>query len=197
MPIDRRQKGVTNMAARQNYSAGRQQYARRSSERNSASAQMYVYGNVVTKPAYEPRRHEKSPERPEKRTSRQVRRNRRQALRMSSAYVVFLTVAALMALIVCVNYVQLQSRITSRSKNITAMQEELADMKEENNTKYNAIMDSVNLDEIRDKAQTDLGMVYASPQQVVEYDNPATDYVKQYESIPEDGVLAQSDKNSK
>ena len=167
------------MAARQNYSAGRQQYARRSSERNSASAQMYVYGNVVTKPAYEPRRHEKSPERPVKRTSRQVRRNRRQALHM------------------CVNYVQLQSRITSRSKNITAMQEELADMKEENNTKYNAIMDSVNLDEIRDKAQTDLGMVYASPQQVVEYDNPATDYVKQYESIPEDGVLAQSDKNSK
>ena len=74
---------------------------------------------------------------------------------MSSAYVVFLTVAALMALIVCVNYVQLQSRITSRSKNITAMQEELADMKEENNTKYNAIMDSVNLDEIRDKAQTE------------------------------------------
>ena len=68
------------MAARQNYSAGRQQYARRSSERNSASAQMYVYGNVVTKPAYEPRRHEKSPERPVKRTSRQVRRNRRQAL---------------------------------------------------------------------------------------------------------------------
>ena len=116
---------------------------------------------------------------------------------MSSAYVVFLTIAALMALIVCVNYVQLQSRITSRSKNITAMQEELADMKEEINTKYNAIMDSVNLDEIRDKAQTDLGMVYASPQQVVEYDNPATDYVKQYESIPEDGVLAQSDKNSK
>jgi len=197
VPIDRRQKGVTNMAARQNYSAGRQQYARRSSERNSASAQMYVYGNVVTKPAYEPRRHEKSPERPVKRTSRQVRRNRRQALHMSSAYVVFLTIAALMALIVCVNYVQLQSRITSRSKNITAMQEELADMKEENNTKYNAIMDSVNLDEIRDKAQTDLGMVYASPQQVVEYDNPATDYVKQYESIPEDGVLAQSDKNSK
>lgn len=197
MPIDRRQKGANNMAARQNYSAGRQQYARRSSERNSASAQMYVYGNVVTKPAYEPRRHEKSPERPVKRTSRQVRRNRRQALHMSSAYVVFLTIAALMALIVCVNYVQLQSRITSRSKNITAMQEELADMKEENNTKYNAIMDSVNLDEIRDKAQTDLGMVYASPEQVVEYDNPATDYVKQYENIPEDGVLAQSDKNSK
>ena len=97
---------------------------------------------------------------------------------MNSAYVIFLAVAAVMALIVCVNYVQLQSRITSRSKNITAMQEELAELREENNTKYNAVMDSVNLEEIRDKAQNELGMVYASPEQIVEYDNPATDYVK-------------------
>ena len=116
---------------------------------------------------------------------------------MNSAYVIFLAVAAVMALIVCVNYVQLQSRITSRSKNITAMQEELAELREENNTKYNAVMDSVNLEEIRDKAQNELGMVYASPEQIVEYDNPATDYVKQYEDIPEDGVLDQSDKDSR
>lgn len=116
---------------------------------------------------------------------------------MNSVYVIFLAVAAVMALIVCVNYVQLQSRITSRSKNITAMQEELAELREENNTKYNAVMDSVNLEEIRDKAQNELGMVYASPEQIVEYDNPATDYVKQYEDIPEDGVLAQSDKDSR
>ena len=175
------------MAARQTYSRNRQQYSG-----------MYVYGNTVTKPAAEPRRHEKSPERPKKRTSsRQVRKNRRHALNMNSAYVIFLAVAAVMALIVCVNYVQLQSRITSRSKNITAMQEELAELREENNTKYNAVMDSVNLEEIRDKAQNELGMVYASPEQIVEYDNPATDYVKQYEDIPEDGVLAQSDKDSR
>ena len=113
---------------------------------------------------------------------------------MSPGYVIFLAVAAILALVVCVNYVQLQSRLTSRSKAISAMQEELADMKEENNTKYNAVMDSVNLDEIRDKAQNELGMVYANSDQIVEYDNPASDYVKQYEDIPEDGILAQSDK---
>ena len=67
-------------------------------------------------------------------------------------------------------------------------------MKEENNTKYNAIMDSVNLDEIRERAQESLGMVYATPEQVIEYQRPSADYVKQYEDIPEDGVLAQSDK---
>ena len=115
-------------------------------------------------------------------------------MHMSPGYVVFLTVAAVMALIVCVSYVTLQSQITKRSKNISAMQEELAGLKEENNTRYNAVMDSVNLDEIREKAQTELGMVYASPDQIVEYENPAADYVKQYEAIPEDGVLAKSDK---
>ena len=156
-------------------------------------AQAYVYGNVVTNPAYEPQRRVREPKRT-RRTSRQVRNNRRQALHMNSGYVVFLTIAAVLALVICVQYVGLQSRLTSRSKHITAMQEELTELKEENNTRYNAVMDSVNLEEVRKKAQDDLGMVYASDKQVVKYKKPSTDFVKQYESIPEDGVLARSDK---
>ena len=89
---------------------------------------------------------------------------------MNRAYVTFLAVAAIFALILCVNYVQ---------------------------TKYNSVMDSVNLDEIREKAMNELGMVYATSDQVIEYESPSGDYVKQYEGIPEDGVLAQSDKNAK
>ena len=89
---------------------------------------------------------------------------------MNRAYVTFLAVAAIFALILCVNYVQMQ---------------------------YNSVMDSVNLDEIREKAMNELGMVYATSDQVIEYESPSGDYVKQYEGIPEDGVLAQSDKNAK
>lgn len=166
-----------------------QQYRRRGSQAP------YVYGNVAVE--VEPAYHEQSPERPKKKVSKQVLKNRKQALHMNSAYVIFLTVAAVTAVIVCVNYVKLQSRITDRSKNITAMQKELANLKEENNAKYNAVMDSVNLDEIRERAQNQLGMVYASPEKIVEYDNPATDYVRQLEEIPDDGVLAQSGKRSR
>ena len=129
------------------------------------------------------------------RVSRQVRQNRKSAFKMSAGYVMFLTIAAVLALVVCVNYVKLQSKITSESKNITALQEELTDMKEENTTRYNAVMDSVNLEDIRAKAQKELGMVYASKDQVIEYSSPSADYVKQYENIPEDGVLAQSNKD--
>ena len=52
--------------------------------------------------------------------------------------------------------------------------------------------DSVNLEEIRDKAMNEMGMVYESQGPVIEYESPASGYVKQYDSIPEDGVLAQS-----
>ena len=91
---------------------------------------------------------------------------------MNRAYVTFLAVAAIFALILCVNYVQMQSRITSHSKEVSSLQKELADLNE-------------------------LGMVYATSDQVIEYESPSGDYVKQYEGIPEDGVLAQSDKNAK
>ena len=158
---------------------------------NTTSRQAYVYGNVVTKPAYEPKRQYEEPKRV-KRTSSQVRRNRKKALHMSPGYVMFLTMAAVIALVVCINYVQLQARITSSSKNITMMQEELAELREENSTRYNAVMDSVNLEEVRKKADK-LGMVYATSDQIIGYESPSADYVKQYEDIPESGALAQSD----
>lgn len=170
--------------------------ARRSRQpHNRTQGQMYVYGNVAAKPVYAPgkeqKRREEEPKRKHK-TSSQVRKNRRQAMRMNPGYVLFLTTAAVLALVVCVHYVKLQSKITSRSENITVLQEELADMREENNTRYNSVMDSVNLEEVRERAQEVLGMVYASSEQVIEYTSPSSDYVKQYESIPEDGVLADS-----
>ena len=116
---------------------------------------------------------------------------------MNAAYVVFLAIAATIVLLLCVNYVRLQSELTKNSKSVTALQEQLANLKEENTTKYNAVVNSVNLDEIREKAINQLGMTYATSDQIVEYDNPAADYVKQYDNIPESGVLAQSDKNKK
>ena len=65
-------------------------------------------------------------------------------------------------------------------------------MKEENTTRYNVLVDSVTLEEVEDKAKNELGMVPANDSQIVEYENSSDDYVKQYEEIPEDGVVASS-----
>ena len=179
--------------------AGRAASRRTSTYRRSAAdtRSMYVYGNTVAKPDHEPRRQEEPFRGPRRRRSsrrsRQVRQNQRRELRVGKRYVIFLSVAAVMALFICVNYVRLQSEITSRSSSITALQEELADMREENNTKYNSIVDSVNLDQIKQKAEGEMGMVPAQSGQIVEYDSPEGDYVKQYEQIPESGIIASAD----
>ena len=53
----------------------------------------YVYGNVVTKPSYEPQRRTSAPKR-KKNVSRRVSQNRKKALAMNRAYVTFLAVDA-------------------------------------------------------------------------------------------------------
>ena len=117
---------------------------------------------------------------------------RNRAMSISPAYAVFLTAAAVCAVLICVLYLNLQSEVVSRSENVTAMQEQLADLTEANNTAYNSAADSVNLETVRDRAMNEMGMVYAAQGTIVEYDSPEGDYVKQYNDIPESGVLAKS-----
>jgi Flp pilus assembly CpaF family ATPase len=88
---------------------------------------------------------------------------------------------------------QLQSEITKRSKNITTLQQQLADVKEENTTRYNAIMNAMNLEEIRDIAVNEFGMVYAEAEQIIKYQSPEGNAIVQYTKIPESGIVASSD----
>lgn len=111
---------------------------------------------------------------------------------ISPAYAVFLSAAAVFAVIVCVLYLHLQSEVVNRSENITSLQQQLADLKEVNTTEYNAALDSVNLEEVRTRAMEEMGLVYEAEGTVIEYNSPTSDYVRQYYDIPEDGVLAQS-----
>lgn len=173
------------MAERRNYSS--------KSERRTAMRynEAYIYGNTVRKMDAAPQRRdwEEPQEQPRKKAvSPQVRKNRKQALHMNTAYTVFLAIATVATLMVCVWYLQLRFEGTSHAANIAAMEEQLADLKEENTTKENSILDSVNLEMVRERA-LGLGMVYADSDQMITYQNPAGDYVKQYGQIPKNGVL--------
>ena len=154
--------------------------------------QMYIYGNTVRQEEVMPQRVSNSRPKRRKQTSRLVRRNRNRAFNISPAYAGFLAVAAVAAVLLCVSYLQLQSEIVSRSENITALQEELVELTEANNTAYHAAEDSVDLEEVRNIAVNELGMVYSAQGSVTEYSSPESNYVKQYNEIPQNGVLAES-----
>lgn len=83
-----------------------------------------------------------------KRTSRQVIKNRHRAQRISPAYATFLIVAAVCAVFICVMYLRLQADVLNRADQITALQQELADLKESNDTAHQAAEDSVNLETV-------------------------------------------------
>ena len=173
--------------------AGKRTTYRRQSNTGNRSGQFYVYGNVAHQPKVLPNQEKQAVEvRPKKRTSSQVKKNRNRALGINMAYAVFLSAAAVVAVFSCVFYLRLQSDIVNSAETVTALQEELNVLTEENDTAYQAAEDSVDLEEVRRRAVNDLGMVYAAQGSVVEYESPAEDYVKQYNEIPESGILAKS-----
>lgn len=138
----------------------------------------YVYGNTVRK--LEPERvWEEQKEAQAKKPHHEVRKNRDKAHYMNAGYVMFLAAALCVAAIILVNYVQLQARLTNLTKSVAASESRLNRMKMSNDEEYNRILSSINLEEIKRIAITELGMVYAQEGQIIEYENESGDYMRQ------------------
>lgn len=143
----------------------------------------YQYGNTIRQLQVSPKPYDKY-ELDKPKLSNSARKNREKALHMNMSYVIFLAIAAMVTLFMCISYLQLQAEITQKVKNISSLEQEVADLKSDNDETYNRINNSVDLDYIKKVALEDIGMVYASPDQVVLYDNEESDYVRQYSDIP-------------
>ncbi len=113
-------------------------------------------------------------------------RTRRRAIQMNFGYVAFLTGAAAMSVFICVNFLQLQARNTSLQKEIINLESQYSELKLSNDDAYARAVSSVDLEEIRDIAINELGMVYAKEGQIITYDSETEDYVRQYEEVPQE-----------
>ena len=153
-----------------------------------------VQGNVV-------RKLDTVPERRERREApaAEPRRSRRQEREtLSIPYCVFLAVACVMTLALGAFYLQQQALATSSQKQIASLESQLAELKKTNADELNRIETSVNLEEIREIALNELGMVYATEENVVLYENTKQNYVTQYQEVPqEEDSLLKSILNSK
>lgn len=142
-----------------------------------------VDGNTVRKQVLaEPaRRHEKRQD-PKRRM--QLKRRQERALYMDLPYVVVLTIAAICALGICVNYLHIQSAMTKQMDDIEALEQDIETLRAENDALETRINTSVDLDYVYKVATEELGMVYAGKDQVVLYDNTESEYIRQNEDIP-------------
>lgn len=144
----------------------------------------YVDGTAVRKLDSVPQKRPQKKKRSS--TSLATRRNRERALRMNLGYVTFLTVAAVITVFTCVNFLQLQANKTRLQKEVTALAAQLDADILENDSDYNRIITNVDMEHVKDVAMNELGMVPAKKSQIVTYEIDDSDYVRQYSDVPEE-----------
>lgn len=123
-------------------------------------------------------------EEPRRRLSHDTRKNRERAHHMNFGYVLFLALAMLVAGYVLIGYIQVQADLTAQLEQIASLESELNYLKLYNEDELARINSNINLEEIKQVAIGELGMVYAEEGQIVFYENEGSDYVRQIADIP-------------
>lgn len=150
----------------------------------------YVNGNTVRKIGAEPVRKERidrrqlEEEKQRRHRRNAIRRNRERALYMSRSYVAFLTVCVGIVAFAAVSLIQIQSQVTQRMKNIAVLESQITNLKADNDARYKEIITSVDLEYIKDVAMNQLGMKYASKEQIIYFSVENNDFMDQYNDIP-------------
>ena len=151
----------------------------------------FVNGSTVRQLEAQPVRRERIDrtkileEQKKKRRRNAARRNRERALHMSRGYVAFLTICVGIVAFAAVALVQIQSQVTQRMEHIAALESQITDLKADNDARYKEIVTSVDLDYIKDVAMNQLGMQYATEDQIIYYSVENNNFMDQYSDIPE------------
>lgn len=151
----------------------------------------YVNGSTVrqveAQPVRQPKVDRRKIQENQRRKSRRnaIKRNRERALQMSSGYVMFLSLCVAVVAFAAVSLIQIQSQVTQRMKNIATLQGQITDLKADNDARYKEIVTSVDLDYIKEVAITELGMQYATEDQIVYYSVENNNFMDQYSDIPQ------------
>lgn len=112
-----------------------------------------------------------------------VIRNRARDARMNLGYAIFMLILLMIIVTALIGYISLKTNITKAISRIANLEYSVAEKKSANDENYNEIMNSIDLDEIRDYAINVLGMQYASDDQVVTYSNGTEEYVHQVSEV--------------
>ncbi len=124
----------------------------------------------------EQRRKERVRRERERRRAEAARRNRLSAMKAAAVTLVISSVFGF--------YLYLQNDINKNMKEVASVENRITEKKSDIASRRNAMASGMNLNNVRDIAANQLGMVYAGSDQIVYYSVDDTDYMTQYEDIP-------------
>ena len=102
---------------------------------------------------------------------------------LSRIFVVFLTICCVLTTAMCVAYLQERSRVISLNDEIGILESTYTGLKGDNDAKYNQVISSFTLEDVKDAALNRLGMHYAQADQVRYYSLQTDSYVRQYQEV--------------
>lgn len=102
---------------------------------------------------------------------------------MNPAMIAFLVGVMCLMSFFLIEYISLQSEVTGTVGEIAQLETQLASLKSDNDETLNEINSGINLDDIKYRAITQLGMTYAQEDQIVTYDGESGDYVRQVSEL--------------
>ena len=118
---------------------------------------------------------------------REKRRNlekaRARSTALSKGFVAFLTFMCVAATFLCVVYLQQRSQHISLTDEIGVLESQYTTLKSDNDAKYNQIISSFTLEDVKDAALNRLGMHYAEADQVQYYSLDQDSYVRTYQEV--------------
>ncbi len=147
---------------------------------------LYIDGNTVRRTEVVPEERPQEQEQKKQGVSYQVRLNRERARHMSLPYVMMLTVAMAVTVVLCCQMLQVSSHTAQTKKRIAALQSSVDALRMSNNAIEDGVRIYTDLDYVYRVATKELGMVYPTEEQVIRYNRTESEYVRQYEDIPEE-----------
>ncbi|MDD7403012.1 MAG: hypothetical protein SO170_10825 [Butyribacter sp.] len=161
---------------------GRDRYTRENTQSSAYRENSYVEGNTVRKMSAVPKRREEvEPKRAPKEYPQ------RKPVRMPGISLkgfAFMTVLLGAVIFSCFSYLSTQNELRTKKAEVIRLQSVNEEQREENEEAYQAVMETVDLSEIYEKATKKLKMVQAESNQIYTYTNKKSDMVKQYADIP-------------
>ncbi len=147
----------------------------------SAARKLQTAGAV---PEVERRRRQQEKE--EQRKNEELRQRKiGRANRINFLYTAAVIGVAVVMYAICWQYLQLQTSVKSNATEISKLQSQVTRLTTENDEMELKINSSIDYEQIYDTAVNDLGMVYPGKKQVVTFDSGISEYVKQYQDIPD------------
>ena len=140
----------------------------------------YEDGSAVRKVAEAPERDKAN----RKQSKKSRAKNAGNKRILSRGYVVFLAGVCIAASALCITFLRQKATITAQYEQIAELESRYNNLKNDNDARYNQVIGSVSMEDVKEAAEDRLGMHYAGEDQIMYYDLSDGSYVRQYKDVP-------------